>query len=66
MGELFLIVLGLELLLACGVMVVAAFTSGIIRVAIIALSVLLGALALLIVVAYAVALSHSGAPMPEG
>jgi hypothetical protein len=63
-GELFLIVVGLELLLAFGVTVAAHFTSGIVRAAVIALAVLLGALVLLIVVGYGVALGHAGRALP--
>jgi hypothetical protein len=39
-GELFLIALGVELIVAFGVTVAAHFTSGVVRVAIIALAVL--------------------------
>lgn len=59
---IFTIGVGLELILAFGVLVAVAFTSGIIRVALIVLAVLLGAFVLWFFIALAV--SHPGAAIP--
>jgi hypothetical protein len=63
-GELFLIALGVELIIAFGVTVAAHFTGGILRVAIIALAVLQCAFVLGYI--FVVATHPAGAPMPAG